>query len=68
MRITLGGAELVDAPPRVAAAATEVRNRAPFPITAQTTVSYRWTAGGKVLRSVTVTPSDGRLSGRTASG
>jgi Peptidase family M23 len=39
LRVTVAGAQLVDAPLRVVAAAAQVRNRPPFPITVHTTVS-----------------------------
>jgi peptidase M23-like protein len=111
LRYTLNGQLLADAPLRVVAKTSQVRNRPPYPVSvsvsttngiAQCVVStslvardpdydvvryrYRWVAATRTLRSVTsaglsdvvplpdaggvrceVTPSDGRLTARTAS-
>jgi len=110
LQYSLGGVLLADAPLRVVAQKSQVRNRPPNPVTAAVTVStvaqctvgtslvardpdydivryrYRWSVGARVLREVTsagltdvlqhglakpgvtvrctVTPSDGRASGR----
>jgi len=116
LRVSLSdGALLIDAPFRVVAKASQVRNRPPSKVAVTMTSTdgvtqcvvstqlalrdpdydvvryrYRWSAGAKVLRSVTsaalsdvlargtakpgqtvhcdVTPNDGRLDGRTATG